>query len=120
MNLEDNFRDLAPLDPSRDAELWEGMVRKITAAAEPELARRASMPDPGMLLLLQDWMRPAISTAALIAAAAGAILITQQPSTTRAPGVADALGYPEEVATWIEGGQAPSVEEFVFALEGDL
>ncbi|CAA9326795.1 MAG: hypothetical protein AVDCRST_MAG89-1934 [uncultured Gemmatimonadetes bacterium] len=120
MNFEDNFRDLAPLDPSRDTELWESMVGKIAAAAQPELARRASMPAPGMLLLLQDWIRPAISTAALIAAVAGAILIAQPSSTSSAPGMADALGYPETVATWIEGGQAPSVEELVFALEGDM
>ena len=70
MNIEDDFRDLAPLDPSRDPARWERMVAGVMAAAGPELARRASLPQPGMLLLLADWMRPTVSAAALLAAAA--------------------------------------------------
>lgn len=121
MNFEDDFRDLAPLDPGRDPERWERMVGSIMAAAGPELARRASLPAPGMLLLLSDWMRPAVSTAALLAAAAAAFLLTAQPDAARTagPGVADALGYPDAVAAWVDGGQTPSVEALVVALEGD-
>ena len=121
MNFEDDFRDLAPLDPERDSERWERMVGSIMAAAGPELARRAQQPAPGMLLLLSDWMRPTVSTAALLAAAAAAFLLTGQPDATRStsPGLADALGYPDAVATWVEGGQTPSVEALVVALEGE-
>lgn len=117
MNIEDDFRDLAPLDPGRDAVRWEAMVEAITRAAQPELERRSRMPGPGMLLLLSDWTRPAVSTAALLAAAAGAFLMMEsQPAA--APGVADAL-YPSTVATWVEAGQTPSLEDMVAALEGE-
>jgi len=123
VNIEDDFRDLAPLDPGRDAVRWESMVGAITRAAQPELARRSRMPAPGMLMLLSDWMRPAVSTAALLAAAAGTFLLTEQQTTATAStattaGLADAL-YPVPVATWMDAGQAPSLEDMVTALEGD-
>ena len=121
MNIEDDFRDLAPLDPSRDPARWERMVAGVMAAAGPELARRASQPQPGMLLLLADWMRPTVSAAALLAAAAAAFLVTGGPvqTSTASGGLADALGYPTAVADWVDDGQTPSVEALVVALEGD-
>jgi hypothetical protein len=122
VNIEDDFRDLAPLDPSRDAERWERMVGGIVAAAGPELARRRQLPAPGMLLLLSDWMRPTVSAAALMAAAAAAFLVTGSPvqsGSAAGGGIADALGYPEPVAAWLESGETPSVEALVAALEGD-
>lgn len=120
MNIEDDFRDLAPLDPERDSARWERMVAGVMAAAGPELARRASLPQPGMLLLLSDWLRPTVSTAALLAAAAAAFLVTQETGAPSADGgLADALGYPTAVAEWMDDGQAPSVEALVVDLEGD-
>jgi hypothetical protein len=32
-------------------------------------------------------------------------------------GMAEALGYPDPVASWVETGVSPSVEELVFSLE---
>lgn len=122
MNIEDDFRDLAPLDPAGDPARWERMVGGIMAAAEPELARRAKLPQPGMLLLLSDWVRPTVSAAALVAAAAAAFLVTSGPvqtSTAVTGGLADALGYPEPVVAWMESGEPPSVEALMVALEGD-
>ncbi len=46
--MEDDFRDLAPLDPARDPARWERMVGSVMTAAGPELARRASLPQPGL------------------------------------------------------------------------
>lgn len=121
MNIEDDFRDLAPLDPGRDSARWERMVAGVMAAAGPELARRASLPQPGMLLLLADWLRPTVSTAALLAAAAAAFLVTTESAPTAAAGsgLADALGYPTAVAEWMDDGAAPSVEALLVDLEGD-
>ncbi len=121
MNIEDDFRDLAPLDPERDSARWERMVSGVMAAAGPELARRAGLPQPGVLLLLSDWLRPTVSTAALLAAAAAAFLVTQEAAAPAAAGagLADALGYPTAVAEWMDGGQAPSLEALVVDLEGD-
>ena len=120
MNIEDDYRDLAPLDPALDPPRWERMVGGIMAAAGPELERRAALPQPGMLLLLSDWMRPAASAAALLAAAAAAFLVVRAPagSTAAETGLADALGYPVAVAEWVEDGRTPSVESLVADLEG--
>jgi hypothetical protein len=117
VNIEDGFRDLAPLDPSRDAERWERMVSGITAAAAPELARRARMPAPGMMMLLADWVRPTISAAALMAAAAGAFLVARPGTATAETSLASELGYSSTVATWVDAESAPSVEEMM-GLEG--
>ncbi|HEX6042204.1 hypothetical protein [Longimicrobium sp.] len=119
MNIDDGFRDLAPLDPTRDAERWERMVTGITAAAAPELARRARLPAPGMMMLIADWVRPTLSAAAVMAAAAGAFLFTgTQPAAAETASLASQLGYSSSVATWVDAENAPSVEEMVLGLEG--
>ena len=118
MNIEDGFRDLAPLDPTRDTERWERMVAGITAAAAPELARRARMPAPGMMMLLADWVRPTVGAAAVMAAAAGAFLLARPESAAEPSTLASQLGYSASVASWVDAERAPSVEEMALDLEG--
>lgn len=119
MNIEDGFRDLAPLDPTRDAERWERMVAGITAAAAPELARRSRLPAPGMMMLLADWVRPTLSAAAVMAAAAGAFLVTgTRSASAETESVASQLGYSTSVASWVDAESAPSMEEMMLGVEG--
>ena len=119
MNIEDGFRDLAPLDPGRDPGRWEAMVAGITAAAAPELARPARLPAPGMMMLLADWVRPTVSAAALMAAAAGAFLLAGPDSAAaESTSLASQLGYSTSVASWVDGQSASSVEEMVLDVEG--
>ena len=121
MNIDDGFRDLAPLDPSLDGERWERMVAGITAAAAPELARRARVPAPGPILLLSGWLRPTAAAAALAMAASALFLAATPPAGPAAGGesLGEALGHPAAVAAWVETGAAPSVEELLLALEGE-
>ena len=119
MNFEDGFRDLAPLDPARDTERWERMVAGITAAAAPELARRARLPAPGVMMLMADWMRPTLGAAAVMAAAAGAFLLMGPDSAAaNSSSLAAELGYSTSVASWVDAESAPSVEELVLDVEG--
>jgi hypothetical protein len=118
VNIEDGFRDLAPLDPGRDEARWEAMVAGITAAAAPELARRARLPAPGMMMLLADWVRPTVSAAALMAAAAGAFLLARPDPAAQSTSLAAELGYSTSVASWVEAESTPSVEEMVVDLQG--
>jgi hypothetical protein len=118
VNIEDGFRDLAPLDPGRDPDRWEAMVAGITAAAAPELARRARLPAPGMMMLLADWVRPTVSAAALMAAAAGAFLLAGPDSAAESTSLAAELGYSTSVASWVDAESAPSVEEMVVDVQG--
>jgi hypothetical protein len=120
VNIEDGFRDLAPLDPSRDEARWERMVARVGAAAAPELARRARTPHPGALLLLSTWSRPAAGAAALVTAAA-ALVLALTPAPTVEAAAPDTLAgalFPAPLAAWMETGSAPSVEELMVALEG--
>jgi hypothetical protein len=117
VNIEDGFRDLAPLDPSLDTERWERMVSGITLAAAPELGRRARLPSPGMLMLLADWVRPTISAAAVMAAAAAAFLVSRPEAATVETTLASQLGYSSSVSTWVDTESAPSLEEMM-GLEG--
>lgn len=121
MKMNDDFRDLAPLDPTRDAERWNRMAHGILRAAEAELSRRREAWTPDLLLLLSGWLRPTLSLAGALAAIAAAVLLAggSEPTSDLNPGVADALGFPAPVAVWIETDHAPSVEEVVAALEGD-
>ena len=127
MRLEDDFRDLAPLDPSQDGARWERMVAGITLASAPELQRRTRLPDMGLLQLLAGYVRPAVSAAALMAAAAGAVFVAAgEQSTTVADGdavsqaqVASGMGYPSSVAGWVASDNTPSASEMVAAMQGD-
>jgi hypothetical protein len=118
VNIEDGFRDLAPLDPGRDRDRWEAMIAGITAAAAPELARRARLPAPSMLMLLADWVRPTVSAAALMAAAAGAFLLARPDPGAESATLASELGYSASVASWVDAQRAPSLEEMVLDPEG--
>lgn len=93
------------------------MVAGITAAAAPELGRRARLPAPGMMMLLADWVRPTLSAAAVMAAAAGAFLVTRPDAAAAEGSLASELGYSSTVATWASAESSPSVEEMM-GLEG--
>ena len=125
--MEDDFRDLASLDPANDAARWERMVAGITLAAAPELARRSRLPDLGLLQLLAGYARPAISTAALMAAAAGAVLFASGGPASTATGstavsqgqVASVMGYPAPVAAWVGSDETPTTTELAAAMQGE-
>jgi hypothetical protein len=120
MEFGEYFRDLARLDPREDPERWERMVASIMVAAQPELARRAGLREPGLTQLLSSWVRPALSAAAALAAMAATVLLLQrQPAAAQDAATAvNELGYPEAVATYVETGQARSLDELTVALEG--
>jgi len=106
----------APLDPSRDPERWEAMVRGIVERAAPILAGYAAR---GPVELLAAWLRPTLAAAAVVAALALGALVSgaREPETGASIGLGDALGYPTPVTTWMSTGQTPTIEELVVAME---
>jgi hypothetical protein len=107
----------APLDPSRDPERWEEMVRGIVERAAPILERYAAR---GPAELLASWLRPTLAAAAVVSALAlGALAAAvREPETGAATiGLGDALSYPEPVTAWVSTGQTPTIEELVVAME---
>jgi hypothetical protein len=75
----------APAQPGGEA-LWEARLRRLTAAAQPALARLRARPVPvPWWSALAAWWRPLVASAALAAAAAGLVLGVQ-PVARPAPG----------------------------------
>ena len=106
----------APLDPSRDTERWEAMVRGIVGRAAPILAGYAAR---GPAELLAAWLRPTLAAAAVVSALAlGALAAGSREAESGATiGLGDALGYPTPVTTWVSTGETPTIEELVVAME---
>ena len=107
--MSHDFTDLGPLDPRRDAERWDALLRRTRAAAAPELARRRFASGP--TAPLARWVRPALAmAAALVLAFGGALAMAgehpaAQPLAAAAePTVGEGMGVPTELAGWVEGG----------------
>jgi hypothetical protein len=118
--MEADRLDLRPLDPMADDERFERLVERITAAAEPELTRRAA--GTGLFGALADWAWPALSAAAVLALVSGAALALarQQVSADDTfAGVVDVLEVAEPVSAWLSEGRPPTASDLIFALEGE-
>ena len=113
---DDQDPSWAPLDPSRDTERWETMVRGIVERAAPILAGYA---ERGPAELLATWLRPTLAAAAVVSALALGALVagSREPETGATIGLGDALGYPTPVTTWVSMGHTPTIEELVVAME---
>jgi hypothetical protein len=115
--MNDKSKRNRPLDARTDPDRWEAVVRRITTAAEPELAIFAR--DRAPALFLTRFTRPVLAAAASIAALATATLVatrTDEGTSDRPLTVADAI-TPAPVANWLLGGEWPTVEEIVYAMD---
>jgi hypothetical protein len=97
---------------------WEDLVRRITAAAAFELARRRS--EESVTLIFARWSRRLIPAAAVVAALSGTLLgvhglgVAGQDETL--PTLAEAM-TPEPLALWFDATDEPTLVEMVSALE---
>ncbi len=99
---------------------WEGLVRTITLAAAPELARRRHRQN--FLGQVEAWSRPLWSAAALLILIFGSTLILalrapQDPSLST-PLIVEAV-LPNPLSLWMETGTQPTLMEVVLAFEED-
>lgn len=122
--MDDRRLDLTPLDPFRDAERFERMVRSIVSRAAPELERRAEA-DPSLFALLAAWARPMLAAAAVLLAVSGTLFslvdrVSAGASTGVYAGLIDVLGVPAPAADWLREDREPVLEELLLlAQEGD-
>ncbi len=118
--MTDDRIDFSPLDPSQEAERFDGIVRSIMTAAAPQLARRRGRASVfGQVGL---WWRPVLAAAAItgiVALAALARLETAAPAPTADTGLAEALGVPEQIAQWVRSDEVPTPAELIVALEDE-
>lgn len=126
--------DLTPLDPDRDPAWRERLVETVMTSVRHdtrvlrELHFTPARMEESLLSDLLAFTRPAL--AAAFASAALIIAVSsvaasgsarreevQSPRVGRYP-VAEALGMPEALASWVEGGRAPSTGELLSTLGG--
>ena len=132
--MTDHRLDLSPLDPERDPAWRERLVQAVMTpvrnSSRPGMELRPG-PSWNRADLLSDLValtRPALGLA--FAAAAVMILVSgsvvhgaDQPRTSESPRVesydiAEALGMPQALASWVEGGRTPSTGELLATLRG--
>jgi hypothetical protein len=117
MEMDEPPIDLSALDPTRDRDPWEHRVAALTAAAHPELARRAVAASP--VQVLANWFRPALALAALLALCAGLGLVLLGPGEAPdEPAAAEALRLPSPVGLWLGEKRPPTLDEVVVAMRG--
>lgn len=124
--------DLSPLDPTVDPERFEPLVRSIAARAAGELTRRSnrSAPAPNrpldgpameVIKVIRGWQRVLLPAAAVIALASLATLrLVEHPSSATGSAdsqLAQALGVPAYMASWVAGEEIPGPAELVFSQE---
>ncbi len=102
--------DLDALDPRRDTDRWEQMVRQIMWRSTAELQRRQGSAVFGLFDGLVAWSRPALTAAAALATLSLVAL-----SQFRAPAVVtqatyfQSPGLPAPMAVMLEEGHALSM-----------
>jgi hypothetical protein len=102
----------------KEPDRWEDLVRRITAAAAFELARRRS--EESVTLIFARWSRRLIPAAAVVAALSSALLGVHGlgvsgPDET-SPTLAEAM-TPGPLALWFHSTNEPTLVEMVSALE---
>lgn len=108
--------DVSPLDPTRDARAFDGVVAGIVEAGAFELARRRAAASP--LTQIGRWRRPMWAAAAVVAAVSLAVLArveTRAAPSGDAAGIAEALGVPGDLATWLRADEMPPAADLLFA-----
>lgn len=113
---DDDRIDLSALAGFRDRASRDAAVARVLARLEPELARRARELTP--FGLLAAWARPALASAAALAAVALLALGTLDRDAPVPAGVADAFELPAPAMALLDD-EAPRLAELVLETEAD-
>jgi hypothetical protein len=117
--MSDERLDLRPLDPTRDPERFDRAVGRIMdRAAQPLAVRRARLTAVGQVT---RWWRPMLALAAALTMAAIGVLTQVAPAAsltdTRETGVAEAIGIPATLVTWLAADGMPTAAQVYTAFE---
>jgi hypothetical protein len=117
--MNDDRMDLRAFDPARDPVRHERAIGRILdQAALPLAARRARATTMGQIT---TWWRPMLALAAALTLAAIGVLTQVQPAAAVTAesdsSIAEALGIPTTLATWIGAADTPTAAQVFSALE---
>jgi hypothetical protein len=94
----------------------ERLVASIMTRSAAELQRRQTA-DVSPMVVLSHWMRPALATAAVLAALCVSILAFEPRPARPAPGLADALAVPQPADEWLVSGRSPTAADLFLTME---
>jgi hypothetical protein len=106
------------LDPRSDPDRFERVVRAIVETAGPELSLRRAR--ASVFSQLSAWRRPLLAAAAIAGIVSlGTLSQVEAPAsvTEDEVGVAEAVGVPQTIASWVRSGETPSTAELLLELE---
>jgi hypothetical protein len=117
--MNDDRMDLRAFDPARDPVRYELAIGRILdRAALPLAARRARVTTMGQIT---TWWRPMLALAAALTLAAVGVLTQVRPAVAVTDGadagVAEALGIPTALVTWMGAAETPTAAQVFSALE---
>lgn len=111
----DERMDLSALEP--DETQRELLVAAVMFRASGELSRRAAA-DVNPIVLLSDWLRPALAAAAVVAALSASVLMQRELAHVEpGHGLTDALAVPAPVNEWLISDRAPTVADLLVAMD---
>ena len=119
MNDEERI-DFESLDPTADPARFDELVRAVRDHAADELARRQGRWT--VIGQIARWQRPLLAAAAVTAIISGAVLWQTrngQSGSESATEVAEVLGVPGALATWVQGEGTPTVGQLLVTLGED-
>jgi hypothetical protein len=104
--------------PGTDPDRMEDLVRRITLAAGPELARRHR--ERTLMRQFEEWSRPVYSAAALLILIFGSVLVLasrgEWGAETEGPLIVEAV-LPNPLSLWVDMGTSPTLVEVLNAFE---
>lgn len=107
--------DFSPLDPRREPERFEQLVRSITLAAAAALGAPA-MRRRGVMEQIAAWRTPMLAAAAVVTVASVLALVQSAAAAPpRTPFIAEAVGVPTTVAQWMRSSELPSAGDLLEA-----
>jgi hypothetical protein len=113
--------DLSPLDPRPETERWDGLVASIMARCAGELQRRQSQRRLGVFDGLLAWTRPALATAAALAALSLVALSRNESLTSNDDSSTFiwSARLPAPVEVWLQEGQPPTMLDMLVLDSGE-
>jgi hypothetical protein len=103
------------LDDIRRAQL----VAAIMERAGPELLRREAI-DVNPMVILSEWLRPALAAAAVVVLICGSLLALTLDAPGPSVGLTDVLAVPRPANEWLVGERAPTISDLLIAMESEI
>jgi hypothetical protein len=110
------------LDDIRRAQLvaaiMERAASEVPDPAAPDPLRREAI-DVNPMVILSEWLRPALAAAAVVVLISGSLLALTLDAPGPSVGLTDVLAVPRPANEWLVGERAPTISDLLIAMESE-